>query len=356
MSLNVYAWGRSFGDKISFNRPHSYLVYGIRGSGKSSLLETFAMKYLENGSHILDLFGSRDGESLAWLRSPIAEDKKILLLHGDNTDVSCSWDTKPVSKYTLSDIEKYDLVISSSPLYSDINTEYLQINKVLDLCYQRFEWKKPSFICIREAANLLYSRMKITPDQSMAKNQMIYFIREARHTGWALGVDTLKFTSLDIDIRVTIDYIFIKCPGIAGIPKDLNFLYKIYNPLSLQRMPAENFIVLTRRGSHGVGIFDYPKWHKDEGEPIMRKLGISVEHGEAIVESKKDHTVGDFQHVDICSLRRDTLSYEKIATAQSVSTATAHSHVKIHNKDIVHNGFCKICTRAKSELSDMVLP
>ena len=354
--IDVYAWGRSFGDKIAYNRPHSYLVYGIRGSGKSSLLESIAIEFLKNGSHVLDLFGSRDGESLAWLRSPFCEDKKTLLLHGDNSSVSCSWDTKPVSQYTLKDIEKYDLVISSSPLYSDINTEYLQINKVLDLCYQRFEWKKPSYIMIREAANLLYSRMKISQDQSLAKAQMVYFIREARHTGWALGVDTLKFTSLDIDIRVTIDYIFIKCPGIAGIPKDLNFLYRIYNPLSLQRMPHENFIVLTRRGSHGVGRFDYPAWHKEEGEPILRKLGIEIEHGEEIKESKKDHTVGDFQHVDICSLRRDETTYRQIASSFSISTGTAHSHIKAHNKDIAHSGFCKICTRAKSELADIPIP
>ncbi len=343
------------GDGLNFNRPSSYLVYGVRGSGKSTLLESIGLEYLKNDSHVLDLFGSRDGESLAWLRSPDIENKRVLLLHGDNTDVSCSWDTKPVSQYTLADIENYDLVISSSPLYSDINTEYTQINKVLDLCYRRFEWKKPSYILIREAANLLYSRMKIANDQTLAKAQMVYFIREARHTGFALGVDTLKFTSLDIDIRVTIDFIFIKAPGIQGIPKDLNFLYRWYNPTKLQRMPPDHFILLTRKGSHGFGNFPYLEWHKEEGEPILRKLGIEVEHGEPILESKPDHKVGDFQHVAICELRRDGLSYSNIGKDQNVSSGTAFNHVKKHNRDIERIGACTQCTRAKSDIAREVI-
>ena len=31
---------------------------------------------------VFDLFGSRDGEALAWLRSPYANEKKILVMHG----------------------------------------------------------------------------------------------------------------------------------------------------------------------------------------------------------------------------------------------------------------------------------
>ena len=354
--MKINRWGRYLGDGLKFTGPSSYMAYGVRGSGKSSLLEAIGAEYLDRGCHVLDLFGSRDGESLAWLRSPYAEDKKILLLHGDNTDVSCSWDTKPVSQYTLSDVEKYDLVISSSPLYDSPNTEYIQINTVLDLCYKRFEWKKPAYICIREAANLLYSRMKITPDQSMAKNQMIYFLREARHTGFALGIDTLKFTSIDIDVRVTMDYLFIKKPGIAGIPSDIRFLYSTYNPLALQRMKANTFLLLTSSGSHGIGSFDYHDWHKEEGEPILRILGIETEHGERVEESKPDHKVGDFQHVTICTLRLDATSYAKIGLSEKVSASTAHNHVKDHNREVERTGACSRCNRAKADILTTIIP
>jgi len=354
--IDVYNWGRYMDDGLHFNRPSSFMAYGVRGSGKSSLLEAIGEEYLKNDCHVLDLFGSRDGESLAWLRSPWMDSKKVLLLHGDNTDIASSWDSKPVSQYKLSDIDKYDLVISSSPLYDSIDTEYGQINKVLDLCYQRFEWKKPSYIVIREAANLLYSRMKISKDQSMAKNQMVYFIREARHTGWALGIDTLKFTSIDIDIRVTIDYMFIKKPGIAGIPDDLRFLYKKYDPLKLQRIPNKNFLLVTSQGSYGQGSFDYPEWHKREGEAMCRILGIEVEHGESIVDSTPDSKIGDFQHVTICTLRLDGESYHKIGASETISSGTAFNHVKDHNREIERSGSCSRCVRAKAEIATTPIP
>ena len=54
-------------DNISFNRPHTFFTLGVRGSGKSSLLEHIGELYLNEGHGILDLFGSRDGENMAWL-------------------------------------------------------------------------------------------------------------------------------------------------------------------------------------------------------------------------------------------------------------------------------------------------
>jgi len=216
--------------------------------------------------------------------------------------------------------------------------------------------EKPSYIVIREAANLLYSRMKISKDQSMAKNQMVYFIREARHTGWALGIDTLKFTSIDIDIRVTIDYMFIKKPGIAGIPDDLRFLYKKYDPLKLQRIPNKNFLLVTSQGSYGQGSFDYPEWHKREGEAMCRILGIEVEHGESIVDSTPDSKIGDFQHVTICTLRLDGESYHKIGASETISSGTAFNHVKDHNREIERSGSCSRCVRAKAEIATTPIP
>jgi hypothetical protein len=44
--------------------------------------ETFTS---ERGGGIFDLFGARDSEGLAWLRSPYVNGSKVLLLHGPNT-------------------------------------------------------------------------------------------------------------------------------------------------------------------------------------------------------------------------------------------------------------------------------
>ncbi len=45
--IKVYNWGRYMGDGLRFNRPSSYMAYGVRGSGKSSLLEAIAEEYLK---------------------------------------------------------------------------------------------------------------------------------------------------------------------------------------------------------------------------------------------------------------------------------------------------------------------
>ena len=57
-------------DDFDFLRDYVYMILGVRGSGKSSFLENLGIHYLSKGAVILDLFGSRDGEGLAWLRSP----------------------------------------------------------------------------------------------------------------------------------------------------------------------------------------------------------------------------------------------------------------------------------------------
>lgn len=80
-------------NKINFRRPFSWFVNGVRGSGKSSFLEALGEQYLMRKHTVLDLFGSRDGEGLAWCRSPWAKDARILLVHGANVSVDCSFDT-----------------------------------------------------------------------------------------------------------------------------------------------------------------------------------------------------------------------------------------------------------------------
>jgi hypothetical protein len=66
-------------EKIRFNRPDTWFCLGLRGTGKSSLLEHVAEQHLAEGHVVFDLFGSRDGEGLAWLRSPHVKDKQVLL-------------------------------------------------------------------------------------------------------------------------------------------------------------------------------------------------------------------------------------------------------------------------------------
>lgn len=264
-------------EKISFTRPHIWFVLGVRGAGKSSLLEHIGVQYLKKGACVLDLFGSRDGEGLAWLRSPYAKSKRVLLLHGGSVRVHSSVDAKPASEFSLKDLDRYDIVVSASPLYSDSKEEYDGVNKIVDMLYKRFTWNRLVYVIVREAANLYYSRLRAVENQAIAKAQFIYLLREARHMGLALGLDTLKFTSIDVDVRTLADYVLIKQLGVLGLPHDLSWLYSFFDPLKLQNLPPQYFIVLTRKGSIGVGEFPYHSWHKREKENILSKVNITIE-------------------------------------------------------------------------------
>lgn len=339
------------GGGISFRRPSTFLGFGVRGSGKSSLLEHIGEIYLANGFPIIDLFGSRDGEGLAWCRSPWAEEKNILLLHGDNTRVASPFDSMNISKWKLDDLDKYDITISSSPLYSSPDQEYLDVNRIIDLTYKRRVFDVSSqvtYILIREAANLLYSRMKVSTNQIQAKAKMTYFIREARHTGFALGIDTLKFTSIDIDVRSVIDYIFFKSLGIQGLPDDLTWLYSLIKPFALQSQEKKRFVCINSAGSVGIGSFPKVPWHKNEGEDILKACGIEVEHTEELVETKPKFEVGDLEHSRFIELRLAGESYGSIA-GDKWSSQSILNHVKKHNEDIDRLGYCQQCKRAKSE-------
>jgi hypothetical protein len=337
------------GERISFNRPSTWFVLGVRGEGKSSLLEHLAELHLKGGHAVLDLFGSRDGEGLAWLRSPYAQEK-ILLLHGDNADVTAPVDTKPVGKVRLSDFEDYDIVISSSPLYSSPSDEFTQVARLTDLLYKRLSWKRLIFCITREAANLYYSRLRVAENQINAKAEMTYLIREARHMGIAMGLDTLKFTSIDLDIRSVIDYMIMKSQGVTGLPDDLSFLYGFIEPHVFRKMPPGNFVLMTRTGSIGLEAFPELPWHKQERENILRVLGITVEHGEDLKYGEEKgtfKTIGDEEHVELVKLYlNEKLSMDKIHKLKDRSPATVKNQLDKHNEAIKRVGFCSVCKRA----------
>ena len=346
------AWIRGR-ERISFNRPHSWFILAIRGSGKSSFLEHLGELYLREGHSILDLFGSRDGESLAWLRSPYAQEKRLLLIHSDNTSVEAPCDTKPVSKVRLRDFDDYDILISSSPLYTSPNDEFLQVNKLTDLLYKRLTWKKLVYVLVREASNLYYSRLKVAKNQKTAKSEMVYLIREARHMGVALGLDTLKFTSIDADIRAVIDYLILKKQGLMNLPRELNWIYRYINPTSTRQMKPSNFIMITAGGALGLGAFPNIPWHKQEQEDILRAVNVYVEHGEELQYGQSRgtfKTVSDQEHREIMEAYTANTSMAAIARHKDRSTATIHTQIKKHNQMIQKTNSCPLCKRAGSTL------
>lgn len=301
---------------------------------------------------------SRDGEGLAWLRSPWAKDKNILLVHGDFVEVKSGFDSKNVKDVTLKDFEDYDIVVSSSPLYMSADAEFLEVNRLIDLLYKRFTWKRMIYTICREASNLLYSRLRISENQLLAKTSEIYLLREARHMGISWGLDTLKWTSIDLDIRSMVDYLILKSQGAMGLPDHLKFLYKYFEPWWVRDLKKGQFIILTKKGSLGAGIFSPLDWHKKMKENIIKSTGLEIEYLK-LSEAKPDKDMGKFSHIGdathakIVSLYVEGLGYQKICDELNIaSTRTPFVHVARHNRNIKTVGYCDSCRRAGGEYAE----
>jgi len=355
--MNI-VWKRG-NEHLSFQRPYVWFCLGVRGSGKSSFLEYVALEYMEKDAVVFDLFGSRDGEGLAWLRSPYAKEKKILLLKGDNVDVDASVDVKNVEALRLADIENYDIVVSASPLYLDVDQEFFSAGRLTDLLYKRIHWKRLVYLIMREASNFYYSRLKISESQVVAKANMVYLIRESRHCGLSLALDSVRFYSIDIDIRSLADYLILKAQGLQGLTQDLKWLYKYVEPHLVRKLKPQHIILLTRRGSIGYGVFPEVPWHKKEREDILKAVGIEVEYGEKLKEAQNKgtfKTVGDKEHVEIMRLYvEENMGCVQIGEKLDRSSRTILNHIHLHNRTVQGSGFCPTCKRVGSQYYDKAL-
>lgn len=345
-------WARG-NDSIIFTRPSTWFCLGLRGTAKSSFLEHLAMQYMMKDAVVFDMFASRDGENLAWLRSPYAKNKKILLLKGENVDVQSSFPVKAVESLTLNDVENFDIIISASPLHLNVDQEFYDAARLTDLLYKRLHYKRLVYLVIREAANFYYSRLKVSDNQVAAKANMIYMIREARHVGIALGLDSIRYYAIDIDIRNLSDYMILKSQGVQGLASDLHWLYSFFDPSVIRNMPKQNFILISKTGALGLGQFPYHAWHKEEKEDILMSVGVKVEYGETLVEGESKgtfKTVGDKEHSEIVQMYCEGLGMQSIADQKSRSTRTISEHVRAHNGAVKRAGFCPSCKRTNSQL------
>jgi hypothetical protein len=71
--------------------------------------------------------------------------------------------------------------------------------------------------------------------------------------GLALGLDSIKHTSIDIDVRTLTDYLLIKNTGMHGLPQDLWWVYKLFDPHALSKLHPKGFIIVDRQGRLGLG-------------------------------------------------------------------------------------------------------
>lgn len=336
---------------INFKKPLTHINLGPKESGKSCLLEACAIRYLENDGKVIDLFGSRDNEGLGWCRFKPVSSNEILFVHGDSCDLSGKWDAVKVRELHLKDLHDYRVVTSVSAFYGNLNEEFEGLNRLIyQVLYRRTHWRRIWNLTVREGSNFVYSRIMVVKNQTLAKSDFIYLLREARHMGYAVTVDTLKWTSIDLDIRHVSDYTWIKRVGIYGLPHDLRFLYRYINPYSLMDPRIDAFLVLSSRGPIGVGRFDEPYWHKKEHENLIKDLGINIEYREIPdYGNPARNTVNDFEHANLIAIYIRKGSMNKTAKQMRRSPATIQDHVHEHDDNVRKIGYCPKCQRIDAE-------
>lgn len=338
-------------ENINYKRPSTYLVMGGRGSGKSSLLETIGCRYPK----VIDVFGSKDAECLSWCK-PESPFKTVLFVIGRNIKIATAerFKTVCIDQLKLSDIENHEVITTTYMFFNTTQEYFAALQKITNMLWeQRTYWNEPWFILIREAANWIYSRLQVVKDSDSAKADFIQMLREARHSGLAVGVDTIRWTNLDKEVRDISDFIFLKKVGAIGLPKDLRFIYRYIKPHSLMKLKPSNFVLLTNEGNLCIGKFEYPCWHKEEKENIVGKLHIEVEH---LCEQKDTGVnVGILEHAKIIETYSRQWSMSKTAAIVSRSKDTVYTHLKLHNETVKEVGYCLECKEAKGEFATQVL-
>ena len=261
-------------------------------------------------------------------------------------------------KYHFQTLKNTILLSQLLPLYLGPDDEFTCAAMLTDKIYKRLSWKRLVYCLCREAANLFYSRLKVSENQIVSKAQMTYLVREARHVGLALGLDSVRYYSIDIDIRTLSDYIILKSQGMTGLTSDLKWLYSLFEPHIIRNMPRQFFIILSRKGSVGIGEFKEILWHKQERENILKAVGVSVEYGEPVEKGEYRgafKTVGDKEHADIIKMYMDEgLSLNKIAERIGRNSRTPYKHIHSHNSKVEGTGFCPSCRRVKSSFDSVL--
>lgn len=259
------------------------------------------------------------------------------------------WPQVSIDELKLKDFEEHQVILTTHVFYTSSKEYFAALQQITNLLWEkRISWTEPWIVLIREAADWIYSRLQIVKDSNLAKADFVQLLREARHSGLAVAVDTLRWTSLDKEVRDVADYFFMKRVGAIGLPKDLRFIYRYVQPFSMMKLNPEVFVMLTSQGNIAIGKFDYPTWHKEEHENILLKTDIQVDYEGRKLEQGLNVSV--FEHSKIIETYIANKSMSKTAAMLKRSKSTIFDAVKRHDENIGSVGYCYECRTALSPL------
>ncbi len=324
-------WKHKF-DPPRYDIAGTFRVFGMRYSAKSAFLEAVSCKFRKHNATIIDVFGSRDGESAAWAQDSCPY-KNILFLTGDSVKLDFAnrkFDQIKISEFTLKKAEEYEIVVTTPRFYKSENEQYRALSRIVDCLKWRDEFLqkdgslKIDCLLVREARKLLTSRIVAgaARDIQAAERDFIDLHDEGYHVGVSFLIDTLRPGALEINIREIANYTIIKRIGKMELPRQYWHLAKYFNNDwdYIRGMPLDEFILQTDKNAVCNGHFDKVPWHIVRGESLITKLGISIVTEPGIsISPVSTYTNSDARKVDleahlkIIKLKSEGLSYEKVA-------------------------------------------
>ena len=276
-------------------RPSVFMVHGVRGSGKSTFLETIGMLIVDEGDNttIVDLIGSADGENLAWLAMDRLGGRILLVGDGSVEIRKCQpcrekgveVVLKSYHELSVGDIVGSRLVINCPLLYASSGGELEGASHILKLLYtqeilhamRKKTNRKLVYTLIREAYTVMYSRLKILGHEQLdVKSAAIYMVNQARHMGMVMGLDTIYGKSIDKMVRMSLDALVVKNVGSLGMLDEYSWALSVLDAHGLRRMEKNQFAIVYPAGHVGVGVYRKPEWHMEIGEDILEKTGIEL--------------------------------------------------------------------------------
>ena len=214
---------------IDYSRASTHFVFGIRFAGKSSLLETIASNYIINGGTIFDLYCADDSESLAWLDSPY---KKILLVCGNSMRIKSKWRCVQEKDLDLNETKNYQVVLTCPEFFSNKNEMYICLMNIVTRLRKRtiFPPKNSiNFLLVREASELISSQMRASNkriNQQEAMEEILTLVKQAFHANLAIGIDSLRPATININMRQIANFTYIKTMGKLDISKEYSWIMK----------------------------------------------------------------------------------------------------------------------------------
>jgi ABC-type lipoprotein export system ATPase subunit/GNAT superfamily N-acetyltransferase len=340
--------------------PLLVFIEGVKDSGKSNTSEFFASQALKLGCHVVDMYGAYGGESLAWLRSEFAKDRKFLILHGRDVKINLldggladrihkdgRLAIKKTTDFSVEDLEEYDIVLSTSLFYSSMKSENENLDAIVERLAKRLHWKTVCWTIVREAADIFFSRLRTSFAIANVKQDTAALLRKAKHAGVGMFLDTQALMDVDKSIRRITDFFILKSQGYEMLPDEMAWLYKYVSLLKSMRLEKNECLVVSRESNVGEMIVPKVNWHKERREDMLEICGIEPE----ILQAYEIRTeLSPLEHFEIVNLYKHGASMVQIAgmigkVRGSLSSWTVDKQIQAHNKAVVENKSCPLCAQ-----------